>query len=72
MGRENCGEDGTDGFEHAVGRGLGGGIDEVVLRNRAEVGVKVEKNNTGVHGDENGTMDKSLGIHDTRHRRRRR
>ena len=43
-----------------VKRSLGGGIDDVILLNGVEVGVKVEKNSTGVHGGENGTMDKSL------------
>ena len=46
---EDCGEGGTDGVEHVVERGLGGGIDDVILLNRVEVGVKVKKNSTGVH-----------------------
>ena len=61
MGVENFGEGGTDGFEHVVERGLGGGIDDVILLNGVEGGVKVDKSSTGVYGGENGAMDKSLG-----------
>ena len=57
---EGSGEGGTDGFEHVVERGLGSGIDDVILLNGVEGGVKVEKDSMGVHGGENGTMDKSL------------